>query len=147
MLKICGCCDEPIKELKVDETKVNDDIQGVIKTHLDDKNICTSCNECEYGTPYYRKEIGNKLNPMQEKYLKLVRLARDGGTNASRIEESRQTALSFPSETEKLSGDDGDWHHGFNSGALAVLRLINDLLDGSKPRADQAIDDFPELYS
>ena len=143
--EFCVYCDEPFEESKVNE---NDDIQSVIKTHLGDKNVCTSCNEYHYGTPYSRKEIENKLNSMQEKYLKLVRFARDDGTNTSRVEESRKIALLFPNETDKLKyGDDSDWHHGFNSGVLAVLRLIHELLDGSKPRADQSMDDFPELYS
>ena len=104
--EFCDYCDKPFEESKVNE---NDDIQSVIKTHLGDKNVCTSCNEYNYGTPYSRKEIENKLNPMQEKYLKLVCFARDNETNLSTIEESRQTMITFPTETFKLKyGDDSD---------------------------------------
>ena len=46
----------------------------------------------------------------------------------------------FPTETEKLKGEEGDWTHGFNSGMLACLRLL-----GTGKMTMQKIVEFPEL--
>lgn len=48
----------------------------------------------------------------------------------------------FPTETEELKGDDGDFAHGFNSGMLAGMRYVLSLYDMGK---EQAEEEFPFL--
>ena len=48
----------------------------------------------------------------------------------------------FPTETEKLQGEDGDWTHGFNSGMLAGMRYVLSLYEFGK---EQAEEEFPFL--
>ena len=43
-----------------------------------------------------------------------------------------------------LCGESSDWHHGFNSGCLATIRLILGLL-GPAEEAEQAEEEFPFL--
>ena len=38
--------------------------------------------------------------------------------------------------------DGGDWHHGFNSGVLAAVRLVQSIVDGE---AEEGLDEFPFL--
>ena len=76
-------------------------------------------------------------------------LAREGSEeSACWLEELReeQTDADESPEAERGKGledpEAGDWHHGFNSGALAVLRFIETALrDG----INNAHESFPEL--
>ena len=38
--------------------------------------------------------------------------------------------------------DVGDWHHGFNSGVLAAVRLVQSIAEGE---AEEGLDEFPFL--
>ena len=61
---------------------------------------------------------------------------REGAFNAQmRVEED------YPDEVSALRGDHPDWQHGFNSGCLATVRYILDLMEGGDGG------DFPELYT
>jgi len=40
-----------------------------------------------------------------------------------------QLEKEYPKEVEELSGEDGAWHHGFNSGCLATVRLLRSYVD------------------
>lgn len=65
----------------------------------------------------------------------------------------------FEQDTEDLAGDLGDWHHGFNSGALAFSRFVlsftqkeqyyneyNELVGLTlEELEEQALEDFPFL--
>ena len=32
--------------------------------------------------------------------------------------------MKYPKESDDLEGEDGNWHHGFNSGVLATSRMF-----------------------
>ena len=54
-------------------------------------------------------------------------------------EASQRIDEEYKEEIEKLRGDDGDFHHGFNSGVLAAVRMF-------KEKADILhVNDFEEL--
>jgi hypothetical protein len=87
----------------------------------------------------------DRLVEMEQKYRDLVWLARStpdqhGITpaNIKRITEA------WPTEVAALSGEGGQWQHGFNSGCLAAFRLAMGLL-GTAADAQAAEDDFPFL--
>jgi hypothetical protein len=48
----------------------------------------------------------------------------------------------YPNETEQLSGESGDFSHGFNSGMLAGMRLITSMM---MIDIEEAVEMFPEL--
>jgi hypothetical protein len=60
------------------------------------------------------------------------------------LESMMKTQAKYPDECAKLDSDEGDWHHGFNSGMLAAIRLIGGLEAGGE-EAEFAIQEFPEL--
>ena len=82
------------------------------------------------------RELGEYLQTLEEKYESLVWFARSnpkdsvfwdkvpaeirtGALNSqARVEEQ------YPDEIDELRSDHGSWTHGFNSGMLACLRLI-----------------------
>jgi len=39
-------------------------------------------------------------------------------------EAADKVRAKYPKEIEKLESDDGEYHHGFNSGVLAAVRYI-----------------------
>ena len=112
------------------------------------------------------------LRKWEEKYFSLVWYARKGPTDhpmwADTPDYIKQTAFNemsrvqemYPDEVDSLSGESGDWEHGFNSGMLACLRFvitaqnpewIDDpaASDDGEPfwlgGVEQALEDFPEL--
>ena len=82
----------------------------------------------------------------QSKYEELIWFARSGRnthipavvTHRKRIKEM------YPEEIELLSGESGDWAHGFNSGMLAGMRLITSMMELGQEFAEE---NFPELDS
>ena len=69
-----------------------------------------------------------RLEEFEEKYCDLVWFARRTEEDEKienigiQIEEIRSK---YPKETQDLEDDDeGDWHHGFNSGMLAAVRHL-----------------------
>ena len=44
-------------------------------------------------------------------------------------EASKRIEKEYSDEIEKLRSDDGDFHHGFNSGLLAATRMFNEQAD------------------
>ena len=101
-------------------------------------------------------DVEKLLQGMQKKYLDLVWYARKGSPNDQEYwegvpDEIKQGALNsmsrveemFPDEVDALgSPESGQWAHGFNSGALAVLRLIDTAIVYG---VDEACAHFPEL--
>ena len=89
---------------------------------------------------------------IQEKYEGTPQKIIDGCMKAS-----LKYAKEFPKETDLLSTDEGDWHHGFNSGCLAAFRLVLTALDTSTEICeetgekfslgglDNAMEEFPVL--
>ena len=76
-----------------------------------------------------------QLQELEEKFFDLVWYARkppaDDPEWATWCPDTRRTARAhmlriegeYPEDVAALRGEDGDWHHGVNSGALACLRL------------------------
>jgi hypothetical protein len=95
-----------------------------------------------------KKEIIQTVVEMNEKYTDLVWLARTSPDNydiegvRKNIERIEKT---YPKEVELLiNGDNPNWEHGFNSGILAGMRYIMDMIDENKDFADSL---FPNLDS
>ena len=87
-----------------------------------------------------------RLHQFEEQYFDLVWYARGDKTDPDHpgrkaIERIRKE---YQDQVAALCGDSSDWHHGFNSGCLATVRLMLGLL-GTKEEAEQAEDEFPFL--
>lgn len=102
-----------------------------------------------------KKQAIEMMAKMADKYCSLVWYARTDQNASSEqwqdtpndiflkaFEQIKIVEHKYPEETFKLSGIDGDFHHGFNSGVLAGLRYALELLDGD---IDYANENFPEL--
>ena len=113
-------------------------------------------------------EISNNVLPKYKKFRDLVWAARKPAINAP-IEEwdyfantdgtgtyrkaDQQVTLTcrlelqkvvdkFPEDYSLLSGEDGQFHHGFNSGALAAFSYVLDIMESGIKFAE---DQFPNL--
>ena len=95
-----------------------------------------------------RKEIFEEVLKQETKYFHLVWFARkypEDYANPEILPIIEKVMDDFPDETENLADEDeGDWHHGFNSGALAAFRFVLTALDEGMDAAHQ---DFPMLDS
>lgn len=91
-----------------------------------------------------KKEVLEMAIRYQEKYEELVWYARSGrNTHMPVVMNHRERVEGmYPKEIEDLSGDNGDWSHGFNSGMLAGMRLITSMMEMS---VENAVEDFPFL--
>ena len=84
----------------------------------------------------------------------VVMMTRDHPTTLEIAEGATQQAAKvakkYPEEVAELNSDDGDWSHGFNSGMLAALRLVQEMESGGNdyrlPRWDPMWN-FPFLDS
>jgi hypothetical protein len=94
-----------------------------------------------------KKELMENIIEKQKKYADLIWYARSSRKdnsiagvkeNKDRIEEL------YPDEVNDLQNEDGDWHHGFNSGMVAALRYILTMDDLG---LEQANEEFPMLDS
>jgi len=89
-----------------------------------------------------------KLQNKQTKFADLVWFARsyreDIKDDRSSMPNMIRIQMALTEDVENIMGDDGDWHHGFNSGCLAAFRYALALL-GSKEEAAAAEEDFPFL--
>ena len=65
----------------------------------------------------------------------IVRGALDGQANVER---------DYPVEVAELHEDETGWQHGFNSGVVAGIRYVFELMDDGKEIADS---NFPSLYT
>ena len=101
--------------------------------------------------PTLIEQLDTELRAMCEKYHDLVWYARSSPDCYPDKEDDlraavflNQTAIeaAYPKETGNLGSEDGQWHHGFNSGMLAAARFIGDLLDGN---LELAREEFPML--
>ena len=80
-------------------------------------------------------------NELMEKYFDLVWLARSTDDSVEHIRQ--EVHEKWPKEAEELGDpDSGNWHHGFNSGMLACLRLLS----GGRT-TPQSMEEFPMLSS
>jgi hypothetical protein len=92
---------------------------------------------------------------MMEKYCSLVWLARSSPDPNDEqwsdtpneiflkaFENQKIVQSKYTKEVNELSSEDGDFHHGFNSGMLAGLRYAVEMLTGD---VEFARENFPEL--
>jgi hypothetical protein len=83
-----------------------------------------------------------KLREFYQKYWDLVWYARKSPADllfSTASVPAYKVEVKYPQECRDLQGDDGNWHHGFNSGMLACLNLVqqaNELLLCSGPEFD-----------
>jgi hypothetical protein len=87
-----------------------------------------------------------RLSGLRKRYQDLVWYAGADKTDPNHpgrkaIERIRDE---FPDQVAALCGDSSHWHHGFNSGCLATVRLILGLM-GTAEDASQADAEFPDL--
>ena len=89
-----------------------------------------------------------EVKKMENKYFDLVCYARSSPKNNSIpgvLENRTRIEKTYPYEVAKLqSGADSGWSHGFNSGMLAGMRYVMDLLTEG---IEEAEDLFPDLDS
>lgn len=80
----------------------------------------------------------------QHKYEELVWFARSGRNIDMPVVVKHREKIEgmYPQEIELLSGDSGDFSHGFNSGMLAGMRLITSMMELGEEFAQE---NFPEL--
>lgn len=103
-----------------------------------------------------KKELFEEIKKEERKYSSLLWYARVGndiqlprvnqdGKLIDYIEEHKsEIEKLYPKETKDLTGEHGDWEHGFNSGMVAALRYILTMDDTG---LEQAKKEFPFLDS
>ena len=93
-----------------------------------------------------KKIVLEKALEQEMKYCDLVAYARKTSEQIESIpilkEWAKNVIDKYPNECYKLSTENGDWHHGFNSGCLAAFRYITTMMmDG----LEEANEFFPDL--
>lgn len=53
------------------------------------------------------------------------------------MESQANVERDYPVEVSELQEDDTNWHHGFNSGVVAAIRYIWDLMENGEEYADE----------
>ena len=70
-----------------------------------------------------------RIGIFERKYFQLVWYARSDPKAEDLAVQQQEVETLYPKEIKALSGDSGDWEHGFNSGCLATARLFAEYLD------------------
>lgn len=91
-----------------------------------------------------KSDVERRIGELEKKYFDLVWYARSKPSEPLGKSGRERISKALPEECARLSGAGGDWEHGFNSGCLAALRLVQGLL-GSAADAQQAEEEFPFL--
>jgi len=91
-----------------------------------------------------KSDILDELEIWEKKYFNLVWYARSTPDEPTSQSGRQRVEAAWPTDLEELRSDDSNWQHGFNSGCLAVLRLVQGLL-GSDDDAEFARQEFPFL--
>jgi hypothetical protein len=91
-----------------------------------------------------KKQVLEMAIEYQQKYEELVWYARSGrNIDIPTVMNHRDKIEGmYPKDTQDLSGESGDFLHGFNSGMLAGMRLITSMM---MIDIEEAIEMFPEL--
>lgn len=93
-----------------------------------------------------KQEIIDNVLELQNKYNDLVWFARSSPDNyhIKGVKENiERITKEYPPETNALiNGRNTDWEHGFNSGMLAGMRYLLDMIEMNKETADEF---FPNL--
>ena len=93
-----------------------------------------------------KKKLKAKLEEKCDLYFDLVWYARKDKTHLKQPGRQgiERIQRDHPAEVAALSGRDSSWHHGFNSGCLAMVRLALGLM-GAAEDAEMAEEEFPVL--
>lgn len=93
-------------------------------------------------------DVIGSLQKMEKKYCDLVWFARKNleclKDDHPSMPQMVRIKMQIPAEIKKLSSDEADWHHGFNSGCLAAFRFAIGML-GDQGDRELAEDEFPML--
>lgn len=54
------------------------------------------------------------------------------------MEAQANVERDYPVEVAELQDDDTNWHHGFNSGVVAAIRYMWDLMENGEEYADES---------
>jgi hypothetical protein len=91
------------------------------------------------------ERILEAIQKMEKKYFNLVWYARkrpEDFYNPEIIKPIKEVEFLYEQDVNDLKGEAGDWHHGFNSGALAALRYMLTITDFGIESAEE---EFPFL--
>lgn len=94
-----------------------------------------------------RKQIlKTRIEKVEQLFYDLVWYARQDKTDPSHPgrQDIERIRRDYPEQVAALCGESSDWHHGFNSGCLATVRLALGLL-GSARECESAEEEFPFL--
>lgn len=95
-----------------------------------------------------KADVERRLQEMEKKYFDLVWFARAGSAAVKDGNISMpgvvRVKMAYPEECARLSGEQGAWEHGFNSGCLAAFRFALGIM-GNKTDQQMAEDEFPFL--
>ncbi len=91
--------------------------------------------------------LKRKLEELEKKYFDLVHLARCDPDEEDINGHQEAIRQKYPEEAAALADPEGgDWQHGFNSGMLAAVRLIQGYRVAKSAKARKEADDmFPFL--
>lgn len=93
-----------------------------------------------------KKIVLDKALEQEMKYCDLVAYARKRSEDIESIPRLKEWVDNmiekYPNECYNLSAENGDWHHGFNSGCLAAFRYITTMMTVGLEDANES---FPEL--
>lgn len=85
----------------------------------------------------------HEIQQLEKKYGKLVWYARNASLNKGDLITRKRIEELYPEEIESyVKSDSLDWTHGFNSGMLAGMRYVLQIVEDGKEAADS---DFPML--
>jgi hypothetical protein len=94
-----------------------------------------------------KNKFKERIKEFEEKYFNLVWFARSDSMEPNIVAIREEVIEKYPEECEKICDEEeGNWAHGFNSGALATSRLFMSYFS-DKEEITQAESDFPELDS
>ena len=100
--------------------------------------------------PTLEPEVESLLKEQEEKYFELVHYGRavcgmDGFEPYKT--DAPDTSVRYPKEVAELRSDYSNWAHAFNSGCLAMVRLIMSATEPEhiEDRIQGALDEFPFL--
>jgi len=80
-----------------------------------------------------------RYQPKDDPYYKTI----DPKITQSVLNHMAKTEEMFPDECDRISGADGNFYHGYNSGILAATNFIMETILMNNPKG--ALDDFPQL--
>jgi hypothetical protein len=91
-----------------------------------------------------KSDLAAEVAALEKKYFDLVWYARSTPDEPVSQPGRARVEVAWPDDLHALRSDDSNWQHGFHSGCLAALRLVQGLLAGGD-EAEFARQEFPFL--